>query len=261
MDQTLQQRKDLFAWFICLSVGFRTCSFPQSLDGSGWRNEYRNSVGISPALIHLLYGSGRFTGSRVDELGGEETPRVKQAFIGIGLPTTVVCRHEKGNAVKRLVLLVGVPASGKSTLAQRLIDKGYVCLNADAIRKELHGDEGEQSDAEKVFGIFFERLEEALAQSCDIVIDNTNINTKHRSPILQRAIKAGYEDIQLWVLDTPLETCLERNRGRERSLPDEIVSNYYNALHGHGKPRKHEGKLVIVRPGSKDNEFRFFLPR
>jgi predicted kinase len=163
--------------------------------------------------------------------------------------------------VKRIVLLVGVPGSGKSTVAQRLIDKGYHCLNADSIRKELFGDEGEQKDKEQVFGIFFQRLEEALKQGLDIVIDNTNINTKHRSPILQRAIQAGYEDIQLWVLDVPLETCLERNRSRQRALPDDVIINYYNALHGHGKPRKHEGKLVIVKPGVQDFQYRFFLPR
>jgi predicted kinase len=160
--------------------------------------------------------------------------------------------------VKRIVLMVGVPGSGKSTIAGRLLDKGYTCFNADAIRKELFEDEGDQRDKERVFTIFFERLEAALEQGLDIVIDNTNINTKHRSPILQRAIKAGYTDIQLWILDVPLEVCLERNRNRERQLPEDVVVNYYNALHAHGKPRKHEGKLILIRPGPKDFEFRFF---
>ncbi|HEY9793423.1 MAG TPA: ATP-binding protein [Candidatus Obscuribacterales bacterium] len=160
--------------------------------------------------------------------------------------------------MKQLVLLVGVPGSGKTTLAQRLVDRGYVWLNADQIRHEVHGDEGDQSKSEVVFGIFFSRLEEALEKGQDVVIDNTNINQKHRSPILQRAIKAGYQDIQLWVLDVPLEVCLERNKTRNRQIPDEIVTNYYNTLQGHGKPRKHEGKLVIVRPGDKDFEFKFF---
>jgi predicted kinase len=163
--------------------------------------------------------------------------------------------------VKRLVLLVGVPGSGKTTIAQRLIDKGYACMNADSIRQELWGDSGDQRDPEKVFGLFYERLEEAFAEGKDIVIDNTNINTKHRSPILQRAIKAGYNDIQLWILDVPLEVCLNQNRTRERAVPDEIVVNYFNTLQGHGKPRKHEGKLVIVRRGEKPFEYRFFLPK
>jgi predicted kinase len=163
--------------------------------------------------------------------------------------------------VKRLVLLVGVPGSGKTTLAQRLVDKGYMCMNADAIRLELWGDSADQRDPERVFELFYQRLEEALAEGKDVVIDNTNINTKHRSPILQRAIKAGYNDIQLWILDVPLETCLNQNRARDRAVPDEIVVNYFNTLQGHGKPRKHEGKLVIVRRSEKPFEYRFFLPK
>lgn len=163
--------------------------------------------------------------------------------------------------MKRLVLLVGVPGSGKTTLAQRLLEKGYMSLNADSIRQELWGDPGDQREPEKVFELFYQRLEEALAEGKDIVIDNTNINTKHRSPILQRAIKAGYQDIQLWILDVPLQVCLDQNRLRARAVPDEIVVNYFNTLQGHGKPRKHEGKLVIVRPSEKPFEYRFFLPK
>ncbi len=163
--------------------------------------------------------------------------------------------------MKRLVLLVGVPGAGKTTLSKQLMDKGYVSLNADSIRQQLWGDAAEQKEPERVFEIFYERLEQSLAEQIDIVIDNTNINTKHRSPILQRAIKAGYHDIQLWILDVPLEVCLAQNRSRQRAVPDEIVVNYFNTLQGHGKPRKHEGKLVIVRPGAKPFEYRFFLPK
>jgi predicted kinase len=160
--------------------------------------------------------------------------------------------------LKRLVILVGVPGSGKTTLAQKLIQRGYQWFNADSIREELWGDAGDQRDSDKVYEIFFQRLEKSLAEGVDIVIDNTNINTRHRSPILQRAITAGYDDIQIWILDVPLEMCLQRNKSRERSLPDEIVVNYYNTLQGPGKPRKHEGKIVIVRPSENDFEYRFF---
>lgn len=160
--------------------------------------------------------------------------------------------------MKRIVLLVGIPGSGKTTLSKRLTERGFVRFCADDIRQELWGDAGDQKDPETVFNVFFKKLEEALVQGVDVVIDNTNINTKHRQPILQRAITAGYEDIQLWVLDTPLNICLERNRSRARAVPDDIVTNMYNSVTGAGRPRSHEGRIIIVRPGVGDNDFRFF---
>jgi predicted kinase len=163
--------------------------------------------------------------------------------------------------VKRLVLLVGIPGCGKTTLSKQLIERGYLRLNADDIRNELLGaeiDTRNPQDNERVFGEFFRRLEKALSEQQDIVVDNTNINAKHRGPILQRAIKSGYQDIQLWIMDVPLEICLERNRSRPRSVPDDIVRNYYNTLQGHGRPSKHEGKLIVVRPAEQEFQFRFY---
>lgn len=160
--------------------------------------------------------------------------------------------------MNKIVLLAGIPGSGKTTLSQRLIDKGYVTINADQIREELWGDAAEQSNKEAVFQVFFERLEEGLRRGWDIVIDNTNINGRHREPIIERAKAAGYTDIQIWIIDTPLEVCLERNRLRARNVPEDIVENMYRSLHGAGKPQKHEGRIILVRPGTDKNDFRFF---
>lgn len=163
--------------------------------------------------------------------------------------------------MNKLILLVGIPASGKSTLAARLIGKGYVCLSADDIRHELWGEVTEQGDKERVFEIFFARMERAMSEGRDIVIDNTNINPMHRKQILERATRLSYQDVQLWILDVPLDVCLERNRARERQVPEEILTKMHGTLTGTGKPGKHEGKLVIIRSDPKTQEFRFFLPK
>ena len=155
--------------------------------------------------------------------------------------------------------MVGVPGSGKSTLAQKLVNKGYAILNADSIREELWGDAGDQRDPEQVFSLFFKRMDEMLDAGSDIVIDNANTNPKHREQLISRAKSKGYEDIQLWVLDVPLETCLQRNRDRQRQVPDDIVAKMHNTLNGPGRPVKQEGRVVIVRPGKDPFEFRFFL--
>lgn len=108
--------------------------------------------------------------------------------------------------------------------------------------------------------MFFKQLEELLSKNADIVIDNTNINTKQRKPILERATRAGYTDIQLWLLDVPLDVCLERNKSRDRAVPDDIVANMFMTLNRNGRPRREEGKLVIIRPGKDEEDYRIFYP-
>ncbi len=163
--------------------------------------------------------------------------------------------------MKRLILLVGIPGAGKSTLAKKIIEKGFHCLSADPIREELYGDAAEQGDKEQVFKIFFERLDDALAKELDIIIDNTNLNPRQRKPILEKARKAGYSDIQLWLLDVPLDVCLKRNASRNRVVPDDIVANMFMELNRSGRPQRTEGKLVLIRPGNDENDFRFFFPQ
>ncbi|RTL40174.1 MAG: AAA family ATPase [Candidatus Melainabacteria bacterium] len=162
--------------------------------------------------------------------------------------------------LKRLILLVGIPGSGKTTLAKKIVEKGFHCLSADPIREELYGNAAEQGDKEEVFRIFFERLEDALSKELDIIVDNTNLNPRQRKPLLERAQKAGYTDIQLWLLDVPLDVCLKRNASRERVVPDDIVANMFMELNRSGRPQRSEGKLAIIRPGNDENDFRFFFP-
>ncbi len=157
--------------------------------------------------------------------------------------------------------MVGIPGSGKSTLAKRLADKGYAVLNADTFREQLWGDANDQREPDKVFELFFKNMDELLDAGKDIVIDNVNSNPRHREQIINKAKLKGYTDIQLWVLDIPLETCLERNRKRNRNVPEDIVTKMHNTINGLGRPKRHEGRIVIVRPGRQDFEFRFFQPR
>lgn len=160
--------------------------------------------------------------------------------------------------MKKLIILIGVPGAGKTTLAMKIVEKGFHCLNADTIREELYGDAADQGDKEEVFSLFFKRLEETFSEGKNVIIDNTNLNPKQRKPILDKADRFGYNDIQLWLLDIPLEVCLSRNRSRDRVVPEDIVANMYMELNRSGRPKRTEGKVVIIRPSKSGDDYLFF---
>ncbi len=160
---------------------------------------------------------------------------------------------------KQIILLIGIPGAGKSTVAKKLENKGFHVLNADSIRNELYGNEGIQGDSKEVFKVFFDRLDKALSQDLRIVVDNTNLNRRHRDPIIEKARSANYTDIQLWFFDVPLAVCIERNRDRNRIVEEEIIMNMHKELYNHGKPDKSEGKITYLRLNKDKNDY-LFIP-
>ena len=54
---------------------------------------------------------------------------------------------------KKLIILCGIPGSGKTTYAKKYIENNAntIHLSSDAIRKELYGDESVQGNPGEVF--------------------------------------------------------------------------------------------------------------
>lgn len=148
-----------------------------------------------------------------------------------------------------VVLLVGPPASGKSTVSNELEKRGFKRLSQDVIRGELYGDEGKLGNQSEVKRIFLERYEEALELKGDVLIDNTNCFYPGRQSLVRKARRMGYTRIVLIVMRTPLTECLRRNAKRARVVPQAVIHSMFKDLMGDHRPRRHEGVVVDVRPG------------
>ena len=122
-----------------------------------------------------------------------------------------------------LIVLGGLPASGKSTYTEMLADSGIfqrVC--PDLIRKDLYGDENIQGDGKRVFGIAFHDMKEYGCLGENVVFDATNINANRRKQLVKDM--RGYFDIIIFKwFHTPIDICLKRNRERRRIVPEEVL--------------------------------------
>lgn len=117
----------------------------------------------------------------------------------------------------RLVLLVGLPASGKSHYAAT---HRLPALSSDAVRALLTGDESDQSHNGLVFTTLRSLAAARLRAGVEsTVIDATSITRRERRTWLRWA-ELHDCPVEAVFFDTPLEECLRRNALRARRVPE-----------------------------------------
>lgn len=122
-----------------------------------------------------------------------------------------------------LIILCGIPGSGKSTYAKNYIERNSNAahLSSDAIRAELYGSESTQGNPAEVFGLMQKRAVEALNNGYDVIYDATNITRKDRQSIISVCPK--FAKIECHIIWAPIETCIERDATRDRTVGKEVI--------------------------------------
>ena len=122
-----------------------------------------------------------------------------------------------------LIVLGGLPASGKSTYAEMLVESGIFCsVCPDKIRGELYGDESIQGDGKQVFAIAHARIKDLGQGGNNVVFDATNINVDRRKKFVKE-MRPYFDIIIFKWITTPASVCYERNFYRDRQVPSNII--------------------------------------
>ena len=125
-----------------------------------------------------------------------------------------------------LVLLVGAPAAGKSTLAAALVAAGEVdaedVLSTDTYREVLSGDALDLTSDRKVWVQVSERLVEKMQAGRTTVVDATNLFPHRRARHIAVAREQGRPVVAIH-FEVPAAQLLERNDARERVLRPNVV--------------------------------------
>jgi predicted kinase len=137
----------------------------------------------------------------------------------------------------RCHLLIGQPASGKSTLARSLApllsapgDPPAVVLSTDRIRQELFGDAAVQGPWIEIQQRLHQRIQEAVAAGIPVIVDATHARRAWRLALTQGLPLPRPVEWIGWWLTTPLATSLEWNQRRERPVPVPVIQEMAAAL-------------------------------
>ena len=133
----------------------------------------------------------------------------------------------------KLIVMVGIPGSGKSTFAQNYIkdasNMSTVWVSRDEVRYSLISGTDEYFAKEKdVFKTFVKKINSALAEGKDVIADATHINAQSRKKLLS-SITIPDIQIEACVMETSLQECLANNEKREgrARVPKEAILRMY----------------------------------
>jgi bifunctional polynucleotide phosphatase/kinase len=130
---------------------------------------------------------------------------------------------------KEVVLLVGLPACGKSTIATKYYSN-YKKISLDSINNKT-----------KMILMY----KEYILHGYQIVVDNTNFNKLQRKEFIEIAKKNGYK-IKIIYIDIPYEICNHFNNYRvEKGEKEKInIITYRTMLKYFEEPTNLEGEVI-----------------
>ncbi len=122
-----------------------------------------------------------------------------------------------------LVVLVGPPASGKSTWAAEHFPPHQV-LSSDGLRAVVGTDEHDQRASKDAFDVLDLVVERRLRRGLTTVVDTLGTDAKRRRRWRAAAEQAGVPCVAV-VFDTDAAVCRARNRARERPIPSKAMTS------------------------------------
>ncbi|MEA5472240.1 AAA family ATPase, partial [Spirulina sp. 06S082] len=132
--------------------------------------------------------------------------------------------------MKKVLVLIGLPASGKSSYAKELLLENpgrWVRTNKDLLREMAHASYWSQKNEKFILKLRDQIILMALEAGKHVIVDDTNFGY-HVEHIKELVKGKALVEVNDSFLEVPLEECIRRDLERPRSVGKEVIMKMYN---------------------------------
>lgn len=126
--------------------------------------------------------------------------------------------------MQKVIILQGLPGSGKTTYAYELIDKypgKYKRINKDDLRAMLDHSQWSKKNEKFVLHVRDGLILDALELGYDVIVDDTNFNPVHIETIKKEV--EGLAEVEVKFINISLAECISRDTCRVKKVGEKVI--------------------------------------
>lgn len=143
-------------------------------------------------------------------------------------------------------MLKGLPASGKTTYAKKLVDEqGYKRINKDDLRAMIDNGKWSKRNEEQIIGCRNIIIKNFILDGNNVVVDDTNLDPKHQKTLLDISDKFCPGEFEVKEFKTSVEECIERDSKREKPVGEKVIRDMNNKYKFAPEKKEIKQKAII----------------
>lgn len=132
---------------------------------------------------------------------------------------------------KKVLILKGLPGSGKSAYAKELMntEKEWIRVSRDNLRDMLYFGGFSREKEDRLVYYMKYIIVDLLREGCDVIVDNCHLDPAHIAIIHDAILFSDIRcDVEIKEMETSLDECIARDSLRPDSVGEKVIRKLHD---------------------------------